>query len=45
MHTAHSIAEGLQTEALFLFVGKSEFGEDEDAHVIGDCVKVLACIC
>lgn len=27
--------------SLLLFVGKTEFSADEDAHVIGDCVKVL----
>ena len=24
-----------------LFLGKTEFGPDEDAHVVGDCVKVI----
>lgn len=24
-----------------LIVGKNEFSPDEDAHVVGDCVKVL----
>ena len=22
-------------------LGKTEFGSDEDAHVVGDCVKVI----
>lgn len=24
------------------FLGKTEFAPDEDAHVVGDCVKVIA---
>lgn len=24
-----------------LVLGKTEFGADEDAHVVGDCVKVI----
>lgn len=24
-----------------LFIGRNEFDPDEDAHVVGDCVKVL----
>ena len=24
-----------------LLLGKTDFGSDEDAHVIGDCIKVL----
>jgi hypothetical protein len=24
-----------------LFLGKTEFDPDEDAHVVGDCVKVI----
>lgn len=24
------------------FLGKTEFTPDEDAHVVGDCVKVIA---
>lgn len=24
----------------FTILGKTEFGPDEDAHVVGDCVKV-----
>lgn len=27
-------------QSYFLVVGKTEFGSDEDAHVVGDCVKV-----
>lgn len=26
---------------LLLFLGKTEFGPDEDAHVVGDCIKVI----
>lgn len=25
----------------FTYLGKTEFDPDEDAHVVGDCVKVL----
>lgn len=27
-----------------LFLGKTEFGSDEDAHVVGDCVKVICLV-
>lgn len=27
---------------ILLFLGKTEFAPDEDAHVVGDCVKVIA---
>lgn len=31
--------------AYFIFVvGKTEFSSDEDAHVVGDCVKVKCCL-
>lgn len=26
---------------LLIFPGKTEFGPEEDAHVVGDCVKVF----
>ena len=26
---------------VLIFAGKTEFGSEEDAHVVGDCVKVL----
>jgi hypothetical protein len=29
---------------LLIFSGKVEFDADEDAHVVGDCVKVLILI-
>lgn len=29
------------TIRIFLFLGKTEFSPDEDAHVVGDCIKVL----
>lgn len=29
---------------LLIFPGKNEFASDEDAHVVGDCVKVFILI-
>lgn len=38
------IIQDCKLKLAVLFLGKSDFGEEEDAHVIGDCVKVLVCI-
>lgn len=31
----------LRNDLFFIFSGKVEFDAEEDAHVVGDCVKVL----
>lgn len=39
-------SHAFQTEVIpslisLLILGKTEFGPDEDAHVVGDCIKVV----
>lgn len=38
-------SHAFQTEVIplisLLLLGKTEFGPDEDAHVVGDCIKVV----
>lgn len=36
----YSICVVIDLTLILLFIGKNEFGSDEDAHVVGDCVKV-----
>jgi hypothetical protein len=34
----------LRNDLFFIFSGKVEFDAEEDAHVVGDCVKVLTLV-